>query len=457
MYGVKQKKGVCYYYIIWFEKYHVIKILADKNNRTLYLTKHNMLNCYRVIKRIHKSAAMSQSFFNEVNSLKNLRHPNFPIIYDIEEDKEFYYIIEEYIEGESLRTYRVYQNNILESKIIDFAIQLCDVIEALHSRKESILYLDLKPDNIIVCGDVLKLIDFGTAILEKDAPFQNISYGTKGYAAPEQYFLNEIDKRSDIYGIGSVLFFLIAGYSFRNTEEDIRVCKALSMYSSHMKNLILHCLKTAPSQRYQSVAELKQELLHLQQSYKSITPLCFVIAGADRRMGTTHFAIMLTNYLNRYIGDALYIETENRGVIRSIKGDFEKDIYFPSVVGTADEMMEKYSDYQFYICDCGVWTEHKKIKWNYDAMFLMVGCKPWEIQCNEKLLAYYRDKAVFLANFQDKRFCWDKSIFSVPYEPNPFLLTEKQNKLIKECLKNTGCLIGQRKRFHLQKKLHWRA
>ena len=111
---------------------------------------------------------MQESFKNEVTSLRNLKHPNIPIIYDIEEDEDYYYIIEEFIEGESLRAYRLNHGFITESKVLDFTIQLCDVIDTLHSSKESILYLDLKPNNIIICKDVLKLIDFGAAILEKE-------------------------------------------------------------------------------------------------------------------------------------------------------------------------------------------------------------------------------------------------------------------------------------------------
>lgn len=454
---MRQKKGACYYYIIWFEKYHVIKTLADKSNRTVYLTEHSMLNCYRIIKRIKKSSIMSQSFFNEVNSLKNLRHPNIPIIYDTEEDHEFYYIIEEFIEGESLRTYRFNQKFILESKIINFAIQLCDVIEALHSRKESILYLDLKPDNIIVCNEVLKLIDFGTAILEKEASLQKISYGTKGYAAPEQYYLKEIDKRSDIYGIGSVLYFLLTGYSFMNTKENISICETLPMYSDCIKLIILRCLKDAPSQRYQTIKELRKQLEYVKQLQLSITPFRFVVAGADRRMGTTHFAVLLTVYLNRYIGKALYIEAENKGVLHSIKKHYEDQIYFPAVSGKAEDIIKKYAEYQFYICDFGVWTEKKEKDWKYDAIFLMVGCKPWEMTMTENIMAHFKQTAVYLTNFQSDKSLNHKDFLPIPYEPNPFLLKKKQKLFIKECINRTGCFISQGKRKGLQKGLRWQG
>lgn len=451
---MRQKKGVCYYYIIWFEKYHVIKILADNSNRTVYLTKHIMLNCYRIIKKIKKISIMSQTFFNEVNSLKNLRHPNIPVIYDTEEDNDFYYIIEEFIEGESLRTYRFNQKIILESKIINFAIQLCDVIDALHSRKESILYLDLKPDNLIVCNEVLKLIDFGTAILEQDVSLKRISYGTKGYAAPEQYNLNKIDKRSDIYGIGSVLYFLITGCSFKDTKEDSSICETLPIYSNCIKLIIMRCLKNAPSQRFQTIKQLKNQLEHLQQLQLSITPFRFVVAGADRRMGTTHFAMLLTDYLNHYIGNALYIETENKGVLHSIKTNSGEQLKFPAVSGSPEQIIDKYVGYQFYICDCGVWTEQKEKGWKYDAIFLTVGCKPWEMKMTENIIAHFKQTAVYLTNFQESIILNHNSILSIPYEPNPFLLHKKQKVFIKECIKRTGCSIMQQKRMWFQKKLY---
>lgn len=456
---------MCHYYIIWFGKYRVVKILADNRNRTIYLTEHNKLNCYRVIKRVRKTPVMQESFKNEVRSLKNLKHPNIPIIYDIEEDREYYYIIEEYIEGESLRAYRLSHGFIEESKILDFTIQLCNVIETLHSNKESILYLDLKPDNIIICNGILKLIDFGTAILEKEADLRCRSFGTKGYAAPEQYSLQNIDKRCDIYGIGSVLFFLMTGCPFINDKESFKKIRQTSLYSVRIKQVLYRCLRFIPSQRYSSVTVLKLQLQNLEKKQKNIlpiTPIRIVIAEAERRMGATHFGIMLTVYLNTYIGKALYIETEEQRVVWTIKKQYGEQRNFSAVSGEPGELIEKYSEYSFYICDYGVWTTEKEQSWQYDVLFLLVGIQPWEQEVSQRLISHFKNKAFYFApkGIQSRNIIMPEGIrhedlFLIPYQIYPFELKREQIKFMEECINNIPCFVGQKKKNQVRKKLHW--
>lgn len=455
---------MCHYYIIWFDKYHVIKILADNKYRTIYLTEHVKLNCYRVIKRIRKTLCMQESFKNEVTSLRNLKHPNIPIIYDIEEDEDYYYIIEEFIEGESLRAYRLNHGFITESKVLDFTIQLCDVIDTLHSSKESILYLDLKPNNIIICKDVLKLIDFGAAILEKEVDLRCRSFGTKGYAAPEQYGLQNIDKRSDIYGIGSVLFFLMTGCSFTDKKESFQKIRKTNLYSVKLKQVLYRCLQFNPSRRYSSVEVLRTQLQKIQDRQNNIlpiTPIQIVIAGAEHRMGVTYFSIMLTVYLNQYVGKTLYIETGNQQVVYAIKEQLGEQKNFFAVSGDPAELIEKYSGYLFYICDYGIWTEEKEQRWKYDELFLLIGKQPWERKVSQKMISHFMEQAFYFIPketsyrskilFQEIR---NGHLFQIPYQMNPFLVQKEQIKFMEECINKIPCFVGHKKR-KLVRRLHW--
>ena len=130
---------------------------------------------------------MPSSILSEANILAKLRHPGIPIVYDIEEDEAFYYIIEEYVEGESLEKL-LWNTSVSQEYMIQIGIQLCGIVSFLHSQKPfPVLHQDLKPSHIIVCGNQVKLIDFGIAsyITSRGKNYQN--YGTKGFAAPEQY------------------------------------------------------------------------------------------------------------------------------------------------------------------------------------------------------------------------------------------------------------------------------
>ena len=190
-------------------KYHILKQLAASDYADVYLAEHTALRDMRIIKRIAKKSACYQQLIQEAYIMKNLKHSNIPLIYDMEEDEEYSYIIEEYIDGESLVTYTYYQNNIQLEVIIDLIIQLATTIQFLHSMDPPILYLDLKPENIIVSHDRIKLIDFGSSILSQQACNREFSFGTPSYAAPEQRGLQPVDERSDIYGLGRVMEYLV--------------------------------------------------------------------------------------------------------------------------------------------------------------------------------------------------------------------------------------------------------
>ena len=147
---------------------------------------------------------MPSSILSEANILAKLRHPGIPIVYDIEEDEAFYYIIEEYVEGESLEKL-LWNTSVSQEYMIQIGIQLCGIVSFLHSQKPfPVLHQDLKPSHIIVCGNQVKLIDFGIAsyITSRGKNYQN--YGTKGFAAPEQYGEYELHTVSDIYAIGAI-------------------------------------------------------------------------------------------------------------------------------------------------------------------------------------------------------------------------------------------------------------
>ena len=88
---------------VLFGKYEVIRLLGKGSSSTVYLTRHLKLKDYRAIKCISKNQQPTQ-FQAEAKLLKNLNHPGIPIIYDMEEDQDNVYIIEEFIQGESLQT-----------------------------------------------------------------------------------------------------------------------------------------------------------------------------------------------------------------------------------------------------------------------------------------------------------------------------------------------------------------
>ncbi len=223
-----------------FGKYRVLRLLANGSGGEVFLAEHRMLGERRIIKRLLKNRPFYEERKREAHTLKLLHHTAIPRIYDIEEDASACYIIEEDMGGETLHDFLNRQKCLSTSFISHYSIQLCEIIEYLHQM--GILYLDVKPENIMICGDKLTLIDFGGAIRKQE--YSGVMFGTQGYAAPEQY--NGIaEESSDIYGIGCVIGVML-GEKSKGRETLFAIYE--------------RCVKEIPAKRYPSVSALKEEL-----------------------------------------------------------------------------------------------------------------------------------------------------------------------------------------------------
>ena len=148
----------------------------------MFLARHLALDEWRAIKRVPRAC---QGFAREAAVLKELKHPGIPVIYDLEEDSSYYYLIEEYLDGESLYALIERRGGLARAKALSYGIELCRIISYLHSIEPNpILYLDLQPRNILICQGALKLIDFDQAVTARSAKTMRERYGTEGFAAP---------------------------------------------------------------------------------------------------------------------------------------------------------------------------------------------------------------------------------------------------------------------------------
>lgn len=401
------QKGVQVNTIIWFGKYRVIRPLGQGATSTVYLARHEKLDCCRAIKQIAKYKAPDAHYEEEAHILKNLRHPNIPIIYDIEEDDTYIYIVEEYVEGQSLRALRLSHNYISESKIKEYLIQLCDVLIFLHSNEQPILYLDLKPDNIIISDGLLKLVDFGAAIFSKDIHKRRVSLGTRGYAAPEQYGMQQIDKRSDVYGVGGVLYFLVTGTVFGGSQDALKGLECEVHCSKQLIKIIKKCLKPLPIERYQSIQELKKQAIKhkggiLPKPREEQTPHVIFVAGMLPRCGVTHISLMITAYLNRKGISAVYVENNDSYVVEKLQKSGIANLP-PAIRASVEDIRERFEEYMVYVCDLGQIYSYRDNPWNKkpcdnEKRFLILGTKPWEWRIPIKA-----EKTEYLFNFTNKQ------------------------------------------------------
>ena len=224
-------------------KYEVLDLLGQGGNGVVYLVRDTVL---------HKRWAMKQLFkdkqvLEEALIMRELDHVGIPRITEKIEDDTYYYLVMDYCKGESLAKY-CRSHKVTTERVVDWGIQLCDILEYLHTRDIPVIFRDMKPENVI-CDENgrLKLIDFGIAKLEEGG---YDAKGTKGFAAPEQY-RGIYSIRSDIYNLGATLLWCMRGKKHLILERLLR--KAVS---------------ERVEKRYACAAVLKKKLIRLQKRMK---------------------------------------------------------------------------------------------------------------------------------------------------------------------------------------------
>ena len=170
----------------------------------MWLAQHRTLHTKRVIKGIRRSSPAHDRLAAEATTLMQLSHPGIPSVFDVDGDTEFTYIIEEYIEGDTLKDFYL-KNVVREEQLLDHLEQICSVLEYLQDRSIRLIQLDLKPENIMI-SDRVRIIDLGTASREGEKT--DLLSVSEGYSAPEQRAGEAPGKESDVYSLGKLILFM---------------------------------------------------------------------------------------------------------------------------------------------------------------------------------------------------------------------------------------------------------
>ncbi|MDE7267038.1 MAG: serine/threonine protein kinase [Lachnospiraceae bacterium] len=252
-------------------KYKVLNEIGHGGMSTVYLAINEKANKPWAIKEVRKSVSRSfdilkQSLILETDMLKKLSHKNLPSIVDVIDSDENFLIVMDYIEGSTLEKLVNENGAYPQEEVVDWAIQLCDVLQYLHERPKPIIYRDMKPSNVMLKSDgSVVLIDFGTAreFKEQNAG-DTICLGTQGYAAPEQFGgMGQTDARTDIYCLGATMYHLLTGHNPSEPPYEMYpITKWKPELSSGLEKVILKCTCKNPADRYQSADELMYALKH---------------------------------------------------------------------------------------------------------------------------------------------------------------------------------------------------
>lgn len=227
-------------------------------------------------------------FRSEAQAAAGLEHPNIVNIYDVGSENGLHYIVMEYVEGITLKTYIEKKGQLSFKEAVSIAIQVGRGIEAAHNK--NIVHRDIKPQNIMISTEgKVKVTDFGIARAATSNTISSDVMGSVHYSSPEQARNGFVDGKSDIYSLGIVMYEMVTGrvpfdgdttvaVAIQHLQEEMVLP---SVYAPNlpisMEKIILKCTQKNPDRRYASMtallADLRKALISPNEDFVVMVPL----------------------------------------------------------------------------------------------------------------------------------------------------------------------------------------
>lgn len=222
-------------------------------------------------------AEATESFNREAMLLAHLAHPNLPQIYEQFTEGGRSYLVMDFIEGDTLEEHLEKLGNVKMpvEKTLGIALQLCSVIDYLHTRQPPIVFRDIKPGNIMLTpsGHVY-LIDFGIARHFKPGQEKDTTaLGSSGYAPPEQYGKSQTTTRADIYSLGATLHQLLTGDNPSETPFHFEPLRLTDPLLAGLDTLVMSMVSVAVNDRPASISIICQKLQFIMSQYMQSLPV----------------------------------------------------------------------------------------------------------------------------------------------------------------------------------------
>ncbi|MCS6775166.1 MAG: serine/threonine-protein kinase [Chloroherpetonaceae bacterium] len=222
----------------------------------------------------------------EAEILCRLSHPNLPRIIDFFQEDDCFYLVMEYVEGHNLKTLieANHSGPFDASLVVDWGIQLCDVLAYLHGFDPPVIFRDIKPSNIIRRPDnTLVLVDFGIARqLRAGATSDTIVFGSPGYAPPEQYGHDQTEPRSDLYALGATLHHLLTGRDPATAPFQWPAVSTLNPAVPRvLDRLVMRCVEIEIARRPESAEAVGKSLRSIREMIQRGGTRDLILPGPD--------------------------------------------------------------------------------------------------------------------------------------------------------------------------------
>ncbi len=274
------------------DRYEIVGKVGAGGMSDVYKAKDHILGRYVAVKVLKQEFSEDVNFVTkfraEAQSAAGLEHPNIVNIYDVGSENGMYYIVMEYVEGITLKTYIEKKGQLSYKEAVSIAIQVGRGIEAAHNKH--IVHRDIKPQNIIISTEgKVKVTDFGIARAANNHTIHSDVMGSVHYTSPEQARNGFVDGKSDIYSLGIIMYEMVTGrvpfdgdstvaIAIQHLQEEMT---PPSVYAPNlpisMEKVILKCTQKNPDRRYETVSDLlvdlKKVLISPDEDFVTILPV----------------------------------------------------------------------------------------------------------------------------------------------------------------------------------------
>ncbi|WP_332690160.1 Stk1 family PASTA domain-containing Ser/Thr kinase [Halalkalibacter lacteus] len=258
-------------------RYEILETIGGGGMANVYKALDVILDRYVAVKVLQPQFSDDEQFIKrfrrEAQSATSLAHPNIVNIYDVGEEGNTYYIVMEYVEGQTLKELIQSRGPIPVEESVEYMEQMLAALE--HSHANHIIHRDIKPHNILIGNDgIVKITDFGIAraISAATITHTNSVMGSVHYLSPEQARGGHITYKSDIYSLGIVLYEMVTGVlpfsgdtavsiAIKHLQSEVPSARLIvPSLPQSVENIIRKATEKDPLKRYPTIQEMEEDV-----------------------------------------------------------------------------------------------------------------------------------------------------------------------------------------------------
>ena len=263
-------------------KYKIISPLGSGGFGTVYLAQDTWIDKKVAIKVPHRQNLDFGELLHEPRLLASVSHPNIVSITTAEKQDNIFFIVMEYVHGETLEHLIAARGGIELNRALDFTCQICNAVD--HAHRQGVIHRDLRPANVLVGdNDMLKVADFGTSRFLEIAAHGTTVIGSPPYMAPEQFHGKAVFA-SDLYSLGVTMYQMLTGQLPYDTPAPGELDKLFTgelVSPPRLKNpsipkaisdIVMKAMAPEPTMRYQRATDLLEDVLAARSSSRTPQP-----------------------------------------------------------------------------------------------------------------------------------------------------------------------------------------